>query len=232
VSSLVLGGASTHSAIKTSPTGMTTLTTLTWIGYVYPTTLTSGRVMWSRRDDGPDGPFFSLSGTGGDVRFVRDHATTDTDYITNNTPLSALNAWRCLAVTFDTGAGAGEFVNIYHGSFAALLAECTYGTATDGTGALTADGGTGTAYRLGNNNGDTTSFQGRIGPAALFNRVLSLGELQSWQYRPRVMAGCVAFHVCGINGTTNVPDWSGNGNLLATTSLTLGNLIPLRRMGR
>jgi len=60
-----------------------------------------------------------------------------------------------------------------------------------------------------------------------FDRALSLGEIRSLQFHPRVLSGCVLYSHYGFNGTGTQPDWSGKGNSGTVTGATVSNHVPL-----
>lgn len=217
--SLVFGGAASDRASIAAATSINTLPARTILMWVYVTTLTSARTIWSKDVANT----FILSGTGGDVRLQLDQATTDTNYITSNAPL-ALNTWTCLAYTYDQAATPR--IHIYAGTLSALMAEATYGTATDGSGNA-ADDSAG-AWLWGNRSAFDRALQGRIAVGMAWNRVLALGELKAQQFRPHVTSGCVIFNIFGFNGTGTQPDWSGNLNAGTVTGATVGPHAPLR----
>lgn len=223
---MTLGGGTGWVLSKGTPVNMANLDPLTWMGWIMPTTLTDTRIIFSKLNGTPAGSTLRVSGAGGNIEFIRSRATTDASFITNNTPIVTLNKWYCVAVTFASAGAAGEAVNIYVGDLTTPLTECTYGTATDGTGAIVSESSS-TNYKLGNGAGSTLSFQGKIGPCMYHSGLLTLGQMKSWQWRPKMFAGTRALHFPGSNGTTNVPDLSGNGNTLAVTSATIFAEPPL-----
>jgi hypothetical protein len=211
------------------------LNPLSYIEWVYPTSVaTSAGLLFMQKGRAASGGTrraFSFAAAGNFLRLTVDRATTDTDYIASSLALTD-NTWHCIAATFNSAASAGEVVNLYCGTLTAEMAETTYSTATDGSGAVGDDSGL--AMKLGNDGAaaSTSAFKGRIAIAAIFNRVLTLGELQSWQFHPRVMSGCVGFWQLGYNGTSTQPDWSGNGNNGTVTGATLSDHVPLRGFRR
>lgn len=170
---------------------------------------------------------FRMQDTSGNLRANKLRAGGDTaiNYVTNDAPLSA-NAWRCVAATMDTSV-TSSCIHIYTGSLTANMVERAYGTSDNGSGTSTNDDSAKKLF-LGNIAADTQAFVGDIGPIALFNRILSLGEIQSWQFRPRLLAGCVGFWRLGRNGTSVQPDLSGNGNAgTVETGITRVADVPL-----
>jgi len=229
--SLTFGGATSDRVVVTAATSINTLSAWTWYGWYYPTTLTAGRKIMQKAD--PSSPF-----GGRDIRVVASNfircdvtrATTASQYITNSNALST-NKWWFIAVTYDEAAGAGEVFNVYVGDLSTLVTESTYGTVQNGSGATTSDAlGD---LRIGNSTTAAQAWQGRIGPCAHFNRVMTLGEIQSHQFNPRVASGCVGLWNLGDNGTGTQTDFSGNGNAGTVTGATQSDNPPLmRRWGR
>ena len=221
---LVFGGATSDRVDCGSAAGIDDLNPFTVMMWVYMTTFTSGRRLASKRNSGGSlGWAFALTGTNNLICQVA-RATSPTDFRTNSAPL-ATNAWRFLAMVFDSAAAAGEAANIYSGTLSAIATECTYGTALDGSGAVAADAAQ--TFKWGNQMGDTVAFQGRIGPCCYVNRALTLGEIRSWQFRPRKISGAQIYMHLGFAGTGTQPDWSGNANNGTVTGATVGADVPL-----
>lgn len=225
--SLTFGGATSDRVVVTAAASIDTLTAWTWYTWVNPTTITAGRKIMQKLDS--SSPF-----GGRDIRVVASNfirvdvtrATTSTQYISNSNALST-NKWWFIAVTYDAAAAAGEVVNIYVGDLATLATESTYGTTTNGSGATTSDAlGN---LRIGNSTSGVQAWQGAIGLSGHFDRVMTLAEIQSHQFQPRVASGCVGFWNLGDNGTGTQPDYSGNGNAGTVTGASQSNNPPLRR---
>jgi hypothetical protein len=150
---------------------------------------------------------------------VRERATTSTTYATAHRPLRERNVWRCVAFSLDLAAS--PVVHIYTGALGVPVWEGSYGTATDGSGAIVSDS-TG-AMRIGNDIGASPalSWQGDIGPFAFWNRVLSVEEFRQWQENAwSVLSGNVVRMFPGgdLSGANPFAwDWSGNRNLASVT---------------
>jgi hypothetical protein len=88
-------------------------------------------------------------------------------------------------------------------------------------------------FLVGNRDTGVAPHVGSIALVALWDRVMSLDELISQQFRPRVSDGCALFSLLGYNGTGTQPDWSGNGNVGTVTGATVADHapIPFRRVG-
>ncbi len=194
------------------------LNPFTWFMWLNANTITASRVFACKGLSGTNQKLCGFSGGSGNVIVQVTRASVSTQYITNTTPLSSTGTWYCLAVTFDSGAAAGQVVNIYTGTLTSPLTEATYGTATDGSGGVSSDASSN--FFWGNRSNFDLPFQGDIAIGMIFNRALSLGELKSLQWRPRMISGCVDFQILGYNGTGSQPDWSGNGNAGTVTGAT------------
>lgn len=168
---------------------------------------------------------FDLTSTGGNVALHITRDTSNCDYRTNDTPLT-VDAWNFVAGIYDSGAGAGEIVNIYVGDLTTEAVESTYGVANDGSGTNTTDA----ADSLGIGNRLPTAnlpWNGQIAIVAYCNVALSLAQCRDWQWRPRKIASAVLYSHYGFNGTGTQPDWSGNGNSGTVTSATVADHVPL-----
>jgi hypothetical protein len=228
---LTFGAATSDRVHVAASSSVNDLSAWTWVLWVYITTLTNFRHFFGK-GSGVAGGYRCYEPGGGNndqVRLDLARATTDLGVATDNADLTT-NKWWCIAVTFDAGASAGELVHIYRGDLTAALTECTYGTYGEGAGAVQSDAGE--DIDIANNEAFGSALQGRVAIAALFNRALSQQELVAWQFRPRVLGGCVGFWQLGWNGTGTQPDWSGNGNSGTVTGATVADHVPLGRWRR
>ena len=183
---------------------------------------------WGKGLGGGGYAYFGMPG-GGTARLVAtwDYTTTDATSQSSNSTLVS-GSWQCVAVTFDNTNGP----KLYAGSLSAPIAETGYAvgpTAPSGTRVSDAAQN----FYIGNDEGAGASFTkawpGSIASFALWNRVLSLGELLDQQFSPRVTSGCVLFAHLGFNGTGVQPDWSGKGNNGTVTGATQSAHAPLAR---
>lgn len=225
--SLTFGGATSDRVNCGTGTALANLSTYTWIGWVNLTTITNGRHFFAKTDSStPFGGKSLRMLTSGAIRADVTRSTTGAQYIANTGSLTT-GAWTLLACSYDAGAASGEVFNIYTGSLTALATEVGYSTTTNGSGSTVNDNLA--SFKLGNNDGETAAMQGQMGPVAMFNRVLTIGEVRDWQFNPRMMAGCVGFWDLGDNGTGTQPDLSGTGNNGTVTGATQSANPPLRR---
>lgn len=210
----------------TSLDGYTAHTLIMWI---YPVTIngTLGRMLaskettpatfqknWTIRSTGQLDSTFNTSGTTATAR----SASSAGNVITTG-------KWWYVAFTLSSGL----VPRIYIGDLSTPAKEVAYTIQTTGTG--TADDDSAADFILGNTQALNRAGNNRYAFVSYYNRELSLGEIRSLQYRPRVISGTVLFSHLGFNGLTSAPDWSGkknNGTILATTTarhVPLGNLF-------
>lgn len=219
--SLIFGAATSDVVDVGSGASLDDLDPFTVLLWCMPTTLTSGRALWSKMGTG--NKFLRFSDAAGNVQLFVTRAVT-TSYITNTAPLGTTNQWALLAASFSSAQVAGQIVKIYKGALGVPAAAQTFGTATDGSGALTTDN-TGNG-RWSNMSSLAVSFQGRIAMGAVFGAELSLADVQSWQQRPRVTVGAnaaKAFFRLGNEGVGTQQDYSGNANTGTVTGATQGD---------
>lgn len=180
--------------------------------WVKPGVLTSSRLLWNKSTSAKR---LRLNGTGGNVECIVNRATTNTDYITNTTPLSSTADWAFVAVVFDSAGGAGEIVQIYKGSEAGAIAECTYGTATDGSGIVTDD--------------SASNFQVAGGAAAMFGdyaaihvcaAALSSADIETQRQTLSVLASTRLLAHMGYPDVNTNEDLSANNNDGTVTGMT------------
>jgi hypothetical protein len=222
VASLTFGAATTDRVNHGSAASLDNLDPLTYALWVYPTTVTGNRsiIAKSSAAGSPNGKALGFDGASTRLQFIVDRVTTDTNYVTNLSALTT-NKWCFIAVTFNSGGAAGEIVNIYQGDFTAALAEGTYSTAADGSGANRDEAAI--SLSVGNTTPATpaSAFQGRIAWAGVWNRELSVSELRTQQFHPAKTSGNVLFVAYGFNGTGSQIDWSGNANAGTVTGASL-----------
>lgn len=141
---------------------------------------------------------------------TRTRATTTMEALAD-VPAVGSSEWVFLAAVWDT-AGANGDQKLYGGDLTTIVAEAgAYTTQQVGTGAPSSNAASN--GRIGVSSAGTQPFTGRIAVVGLISgRRLSLGELQSLQFRPRVVAGTVGLWWPGHDNGTTVPDLSGNLN--------------------
>ncbi len=222
--SLTFGALTSDRVNLGSGTSIDNLNPFTWFMWIKPTTITANRVLCCKGLTGTNQKFLNISDASGNLS-VTVARTSNTVYTSNSGPLSAAGTWYCVAVVFDSTAGAGNLIHIYTGTLTSILAEVTYGTKTAGSGSVTADASSN--FFWGNRSNFDAALQGDFAIGMIFNRALSLGELKEQQFNPTSVSGCVAYNILGWNGTGSQPDWSGNGNPGTVIGATTSTHVPL-----
>jgi hypothetical protein len=164
---------------------------------------------------------------GGELNYFRGRATTSMDYLSNSTPFGTDNKWYFVALMVDTALAANQQCNLYVGDLTTLATEVTYTKTGDGSGAF--GDNSAVAETLANRLSPSSNraFPGDIAVAAHVNDALSLSQIQSLQFNPRVVPNTDYFFHFGFNGTGTQADWSGNGNSGTVTGATVADHVPL-----
>jgi len=224
---LTFGGASSDRVEITAASSINDLNPFTIVMWVYPTSLVNNKKLCQKGLFATGGFFgWNLNGTGGNLETSVRRAGASTSYITNSTPLAITNKWYCVALTYNSAASAGQVHNMYIGDLTTIVSEATYGTATDGSGSTSAQAA-GEKLYVGNFGSANQAFPGHIAFFGMWNRELSLGEVQDQQFQPHKTSGNVVFIHLGFNGTSTQPDWSGNGNAGTVTGASQSAHVPL-----
>ena len=145
-----------------------------------------------------------------------------TVHLTVDTPASSLaaNTWVFLAATWDT---AGSAPVMYRGSLTAAATDVSTNAAV---GSGTANSNAASNLAVGNStDGATASAHGRVTAVAIWSRRLTLGEIVSYQFRPRATSGNVFFWR-GYT-TANHADWSGQAHACTVTGATVADEVPI-----
>lgn len=226
--SITLGGATSdridHGSSSTIDNVLTAFTTLMW---VYPTTISDNRGFWSiLLNSGTSDHRLTFSGTSGFLRTRISEGASATNYITNNNALS-INGWYCVALSYEA-SGTGR-AKIFVGTLTSKLTQCTYSTATDGTGA-SMDAHSSNSLIVGNRfvtGAYVQAFQGSISKLLFWSRRLSDDEIYSQQFVHRPTENCILYSEYGYNGTGSQPDWSGNLNNGTVTGGSRSAHVPI-----
>lgn len=201
------------------------ITIFTLYMWIYPTTITVGRRMFSKVASGGAGQcsFFNTSGGTNRIRTFVDYVTTDASAISASNSIST-NSWQFFATTFD-GTNAPK---IYSGNLSTAAAELSYFSQAAPSGSRVSDSN-GNAY-VGGDDTATDAFQGRI---AIVNWIvgtaLTLPQIKSHQFFPRKHVNSKLLTFLGDNGTGTQPDFSGNGNSGTVTGSSRSDNPPIRR---
>lgn len=208
-----------------SAAALDNLSTFTVLAWVNTSSLAGDNFIWSKTDNGFAAERFFILRSSGYIRVELGRATTYAIAENNDSAIST-NTWRFVGFSWD-GTNAPK---IYRGDLTTAIAEVSsYVTSQAGSG--TAQDESANSMIFGNiNPAGGEGFNGRIATVMVYNRVLSVGEMQSLQFMPRAASGCLIYSNYGYNGTTNAPDWSGNGNTGTNTGATVGDHVPVTNL--
>lgn len=160
-----------------------------------------------------------------------DRATADLNYLASVVATDPIisASWQWVAATMNNGGVAGDLVRFYVTQpDLTELRRVTPSTATDGSGAFQSD--VGQNLNIGNaTDAASNAFGGYIKETALFNREMSLTELQ--QVVRMLLAkepppGALGVWFLGDTGAVSVPDASGNRNTGTVSGATMSGEEP------
>lgn len=200
------------------------IATCTWCLWVYPTTITTGRRMFSKiAASGGTGQMSLFIPVGTNrVRAFADYDGTDASAVSADNTIST-NSWQFFAVSFNTNAP-----KIYKGSLTSPASEISYASQAAPTGNRVSDS-FGNVY-VGGDDTSTDAFQGSIYSLNwVVGVTLTLGQIQEQQFAPAMDPHSKLLAFLGDNGTGTQPDFSGNGHNGTVTGATQSDNPPLRR---
>lgn len=208
------------------------LDAMTIVMWEYATSISGGTAqnLMSKGPNNSQWLFFRPGADINDLSFFHDRATTDT-LVRSSVSLFASNAWRFIAATDENNVAP----RLYWGSLTQAVAEVSsYNLQMTGVGSPADDSANGIRVGVNQTSSGQNNAKSRFAYIQIYNRRLSLGELESLQWRMRALSGCVLFLVPGYNGTGTQTDYSGNGNhgtIVSTASVADHVPIPFRRCG-
>lgn len=220
---LTFGGATSDRVQVTATASINNLANLSYIFWIFPTTLTASRQVLTKGGGG-GGIYLSLDGTGGNVEWSVECVTNAGIIVTTDTPLSALNTWVCMMVTW---AFSTKTLLAFSGTTVANFAQRTFTTPLTAAGAQGDDSAQ--DFRWGNHNGNNLAIQARIGPCAIFGATLVLADGKNWMRLPRKTLGAnvaKGFWRNGKNGADAI-EYVGVGGTV--TGATQSNGPPIRQ---
>lgn len=226
--SLNFGAATGDDASCGSAAHVDNLDPFTFCAWIYPTTLTSGRVIFGKQQNTSNERSIYVLASG-DLGAYLTRQTGADEYLTNDTPLTT-NAWHWICVTYNSAASSGQKINIYHATLTGDPVESTYQLTDEGSGSANVDA-SGTLV-LGNlSTSATSAFQGRIAMAMYWAKEFSSNEVRMHKWRPFCVAGtsgatCRGFWELGWTGTSTQPDLSGGGSNCTVTGATRADHVP------
>ena len=224
--SLLFGANTTDKVNHGSAAAMDNLTTLTIWAWVYRTTNGGAQIIASKSNVSTGWVFLAEVQSGeGCIRFLIRRATTDSDFISNTLQIP-LNTWTFVAATWDDAATPK--VKLYKGSLSSVVAEVSsYQVSTAGSGTPVADASQ--SFCVGNADGGTLPFLGRIQRGALVSSILTLKQLREVQIATS-LAACNVTNTQTLweyNSTSDyATDQSGNGNTGTLTGATTATVTP------
>lgn len=136
----------------------------------------------------------------------------------------ALNTWTFVAVTFDDSLGTEA--DIYTGTLTSMASEVSYAVTTSGSGTPTDDSSidlyVGNVVRA-----NTNPIAGRIATTRVWNRRLTLAEIQQTQFDHFTQNSGSVINSIYNNPSLTQPDLSGNGNNGTVTGAAQANHVPI-----
>lgn len=231
---LTVGANTTDRVDCGSGASVDDLTALTAVVHEYPTTLTSDRTLIGKyRGAGATG--WQLRNGLSGVVIVEVGRATQSVVQRSSSLARSTGQWYCTACTIDRAAT--PVAHIYIGDLATAMAEPSYDLTQDGSGSFNSDAAR--VLMIGNRDAATPNgaYIGTLALASLFNRVLTLAEIEQLRLRPMAaahMSGCVGAWILGNGGSIGTQvDLTGSGNDGAVTGCTASSTqIPLALHGR
>lgn len=220
--------AGTHRVDHGSGATIDDLSTLTIVAWVRRTADVANQIVYTKGWVGTSAGILCMveqntgPTTNGHLRLLRG-GTSFSDYQTASGRVP-LNTWTCVAVAASAFATASG-VDLFYGDLSTpVVEETSYFASTDGSGSYGSDAAASALV-----GGDaSTNFSGDIALVRVFNRKLTLDEIQREQYSLRaVTTGCVIdaeFH-----GTGTQMDRSGTGNNGTVTGAAASDHPPLSK---
>jgi hypothetical protein len=220
-----LYSATSHRIEHGSAAMLDNLAEFTVCMWVYPTSFVDNRRLAVK------GGFWGLlmDGAGGNIEFSVPLSAGTSNFITNDTPLSTANNWRFAAVTWKL-SDPTKRVAIYKASLGGAVSECTYGTQTDpGLGSATMTDDAAGNLIVGCNAGSNQGFPGRVATFGLWNRRLTLAEIDEQCRFPHATDPAENLVFCQYGYAGNAAaDMTGNGNTGTVTGPAVADHVPQR----
>jgi len=163
----------------------------------------AGKLFISLQGDGVSNNkvFTLISTTGGGFTDVHSHSASN---------VLTVNTWRVIVTTWDGTVNLGTTPKIYACDLGGDLSEVSYALQDDGAGSVTSDATA--SVRLGTRDPLDTFYSGGLAECAVWNRVLSSGELRALGkgFAPAFFPRGRVFY-CPITGRYSPePNWAGS----------------------
>jgi len=137
--------------------------------------------------------------------------------------------WICFGFTYNANVSTAAEQILFTGDLSNLVAEpSSYSSQANIAQSTSSDAATNLI--IGNDPAGNLNFDGLIAQVILWNKQLSLAEIQAQQFSTKPVIypqNVVLFSHYGFNGTDTQPDWSGNGNNGTVTGATVADHVPL-----
>jgi len=160
----------------------------------------------------------------GDFRFLVQRATTQLNVRTSGSFVAA-NAWQWIAFQWDINGAAGA-QKIFLGTQTAPMAEPgSYAAQSAGSGTQGNDAAANLIFGNRNDGANPNPLIGDGAWIAVWNRLLTLGELIEQQGFGHPTAGNLLCSYVGLNGVGTQPDLSGNHNDGTVTGATVSSRV-------
>jgi concanavalin A-like lectin/glucanase superfamily protein len=227
--SLAFTDDSTNQVSFGSAAGLDNIAEGTVLLWVYPTSVanTLREVVSKSASGGPNGWNVFKRGSNGTIWALQASRATAHQFV-DVTGMVA-NEWQFIAYSWNIASGGPKS---YRGTLSAIATDIS-GTPVNGSGAQADDSAANLC--VGARSGAVaTCAPMRVGWVAVYNRALTLAEVQSLQFSLRSLSGNQLSCVIGYGGTSTQPDWSGNGNNGSVSGATVADHVPVmfRRQGQ
>jgi hypothetical protein len=172
------------------------------------TTLTDTRRFISKNNAGTGvGLRWLISGSSGETQIRVSRATTSLSYITNTAPAAQLGRLLTIGMSFDSAATAGALCQVWSRYDDRKMAAATFGTATDGSGAISDTSAE--IWHFANAPANNLAMQGDGHRMAIYNRVLGLDEWTRAANDPTSVRGLTFLAHPGMDGGAYVAEEIG-----------------------
>ena len=199
-----------------SGTSIDGFTSFTFWAWIRPTSFATDSFIWSK---GLGAKSIKTDSTGVLICVVN-RATTNASLGTSTT--MTLNAWNFIAFTYTESNGP----KCYLGSLTSVATECSYASGpTTGSGASVDDSAN--DFMCPDDVGFSEGLDGDVAEVGYHNAELSLGQIRAIQFKRKPVSSLRLHAIYGWDGTSNVPEYSGNGNNGTPTGATVVAHVPL-----
>ena len=199
-----------------SGTSIDGFSTFTFWAWIRPTSFASDSFIWTKGLGAKELKTEASAIISGSVT----RATTTASFETTTT--LTLDVWNFIVFTYSESNGPKCFL----GSLTAAATECSYSSApTVGAGATVDDSAN--DFMCPDDVGFSEGLDGDIAEVGYHNAEFSLGQIRAIQFKRKPVSSLKLHAIYGWDGTSNVPEYSGNGNNGTPTGATVVAHVPL-----